>query len=524
MKICLCCIGRLENRYAIEYVEYYKQLGFDNIFIIDNNYNNEEYFEDVLQSYIDTGFVKIISKYRNKPHIQCEAYIDVYNNYLNNYDWCAFFDFDEYLTLSVDTSIKDYLSRQEFKDYNQICINWKLYTDNNLIYDDGRPCLERFTEPANMNVSLNDEYHDFLENIHIKSIIRGNLSNISCSMPHCFYGESLKNNTCTNNGTHMENISPFVSPINYDLAYIKHFCYKTIEEFLKNKYTKGVGDRNIDDYHKLNPINYFFSVNKKTKEKEDYINNFFLKNRKLKLFVLTHKEITSSKYDPSYMISLRNTQCNNDIDDLNDKCMGETYMIYDVYKNQDKYFNNDTKYVGFCHYRRYFNIDYNSIINLLDNNKIILSENTNFIESIQQQFNECHDITNTDLKIIKIIIEDKYPEYINDFNEFFNQNNMSRYNMFICNRRIFNECCSWIFDIIKEYFKFYNINNYVDMYKFVIEHLYKYPEIYYNPNNGDKSIEYQSRIGGFLSERLLNVFFMHNYKNDIEYINIIVTE
>ena len=61
MKVALVAIGRLENRYAIEFVEHYKQLGFDNIYIIDNNRDNEEYFEDVLQPYIDKNFVHIIS-------------------------------------------------------------------------------------------------------------------------------------------------------------------------------------------------------------------------------------------------------------------------------------------------------------------------------------------------------------------------------------------------------------------------------------------------------------------------------
>lgn len=33
MKVALCCIGKLENRYSKEFVEYYKTIGFDKIFI-----------------------------------------------------------------------------------------------------------------------------------------------------------------------------------------------------------------------------------------------------------------------------------------------------------------------------------------------------------------------------------------------------------------------------------------------------------------------------------------------------------
>ena len=65
MKVALCCIGRLENQYAVEFVEWYKKIGFDKIFIYDNNHDGEEYFENVLQSYIDEGFVEI-TEYRGR--------------------------------------------------------------------------------------------------------------------------------------------------------------------------------------------------------------------------------------------------------------------------------------------------------------------------------------------------------------------------------------------------------------------------------------------------------------------------
>lgn len=246
---------------------------------------------------------------------------------------------------------------------------------------------------------------------------------------------------------------------------------------------------------------------------------------RLKIFVLTHKEVTSSLFDPSYMQLVLNTNCNNDMEDLNDKCMYETYMIYDVYRNPQKYINDDTEYIGFCHYRRYWNTSYDNILNILDNKKVILAAPIKFGDTILDQFNSCHDFTNTDFKIIKMIIGEQCPEYLKDLNYFLNQYHICLYNMCITSKKIFNEYCSWAFNIIQEYFKFYNINNYVDMYKFVIDHPYKYPPFIYKNNDPLKwNIEYQSHIGGFLLERLLNVYFLHNYKNDIEYINIIKNE
>ena len=52
MKVAISVIGRLENRYAIEFVEYYKNLGIDHIYIGDNNYDGEEYFENKIIDYI----------------------------------------------------------------------------------------------------------------------------------------------------------------------------------------------------------------------------------------------------------------------------------------------------------------------------------------------------------------------------------------------------------------------------------------------------------------------------------------
>ena len=65
MKTLLCCIGRKENQYIREYVEWYKNLGFTNIVLIDNNYDGEEDFHDAIGDYIDSGYV-ILKDYRNK--------------------------------------------------------------------------------------------------------------------------------------------------------------------------------------------------------------------------------------------------------------------------------------------------------------------------------------------------------------------------------------------------------------------------------------------------------------------------
>ena len=181
MKVALCCIGRQENRYAVEFVEFYKGIGFDKIFVYDNNYGNEEHFEDVLQTYIDEGFVDVID-FRDKPIAQLKAYTDCYNTYKDEYDWIAFFDFDEYLTFTIDENIKGFLSDKIFDDYQCIHINWMVYGDNGHVLYEDKPLLERFTKPMDYE---NCVWYQFPENNHVKSIVRGGINDFKwCSNPH----------------------------------------------------------------------------------------------------------------------------------------------------------------------------------------------------------------------------------------------------------------------------------------------------------------------------------------------------
>ena len=261
MKVALCCIGRLENQYAVEFVEWYKSIGFDKIFIYDNNHNGEEHFEDVLQKYIDDGFVEV-TDFRNCEAAQLSAYNDCYQKHGNEYDWIAFFDFDEFLTLVEDKDIKSYLSR--FEGFDCVKINWMLYNDNGLVINDGRPVLERFTTPVEYGKCYG---YGFPENNHVKSILRGGINDFSWQgSPHIpnlniKYSDSIGR---------VSDSSPF-QPYNFTLAYIKHFSMKTIDEYFNRKRMRGQGDRSYKIFASQFDIENFFKINEKTEEKINYI-------------------------------------------------------------------------------------------------------------------------------------------------------------------------------------------------------------------------------------------------------------
>ena len=101
-KVCLCAIGKKENLYIKEFVTHYEKLGFDHIFLYDNNDENDERFEDIIQDEINKGFVSIINyrNYRGKNNNpQLTSYYDCYEKNNKTYNWIAFFDIDEYLEI-----------------------------------------------------------------------------------------------------------------------------------------------------------------------------------------------------------------------------------------------------------------------------------------------------------------------------------------------------------------------------------------------------------------------------------------
>lgn len=269
LRVCLCTIGKKENLYASEFVEHYKKIGYDKIFIYDNNDIGDEKFEDVLNEYISNKFVTLIDYrgYRGKRESpQSDAFFDCYEKNKYNYDWLSFFDFDEFLELNKSRNIKEYLSNKKFKKCANIKINWLMFSDNDLLYYENIPLQKRFSTPL---------FGDGANNI-IKSTVRGNLKfNYwrSMSNPH---SSSNYLTACNSMGNIIDPTSFYIAPFNHEYSYLKHYPTKTIEEYC-NKIKKGRADLLIKlDYNNLeNYYNYFFQRNKKTKEKIDYFKKSF---------------------------------------------------------------------------------------------------------------------------------------------------------------------------------------------------------------------------------------------------------
>ena len=271
IKVCLCTIGKLENKYILEFVEHYKKFHIDKIFIYDNNDINGENFEDILSNYIKLNFIEIIN-HRGEKKIQIKMFQDCYKKNYKLYDWLLFYDIDEYIHLKKYNNIKDFLIQKRFNKCQSIHLNWIMHTDNNLKYYDNRFLYKRFPEVAKIK--------NFC---YGKTIVRGNIENLKFKSTHIL---DKKLGRCDGLGKIIEIQKRSCKVPDYKLFYIDHYFCKSTEEYI-NKINKGDAIVDQDIENKYVRIKLYFKFNKITKEKIYFIAkkthlNFSLLMKKLK--------------------------------------------------------------------------------------------------------------------------------------------------------------------------------------------------------------------------------------------------
>lgn len=238
----------------------------------------------------------------------------------------------------------------------------------------------------------------------------------------------------------------------------------------------------------------------------------------VKIFVVTHKENPPLKNDLFIPLQVGTKECiskniirDNTLDNIANKNSNycELTAAYWIWKNY-----NQSEYVGICHYRRYLNF-YNPFYNLKPSSqkKIKLADfkKTKIfnkdpeilqkkITSILNKFdiiickpynlkkgtitkNYCDDHRKEDWDLTKKIIAEKHSEYKESIVKYLDNGKLFHNgNMMICSKEKFDAYHAWLFSIL-----------------FELETKIEIPKE-----------QYQARLFGFISERLLNLYVYHN--------------
>ncbi len=221
----------------------------------------------------------------------------------------------------------------------------------------------------------------------------------------------------------------------------------------------------------------------------------------MKILIATHKDYTFPGEEPYYPIQV-GAKINKKIDNvlyddsgenisIKNPCYCELTALYWLWKNVKD------EIVGLVHYRRYFKVeksdisinghkivDVNYLQCLTDTVDILLPEKKHFANEYKNvfwQYYDWHYIQ--DLIKIKEVVQTKYPEYLDSFDYVMSQKSMHICNMFVAKKRVMDEYCEWLFDILFSLESVIDISNYTP---------------------------HQKRVYGFLSERLFNVWLHKN--------------
>lgn len=124
--------------------------------------------------------------------------------------------------------------------------------------------------------------------------------------------------------------------------------------------------------------------------------------------------------------------------------------------------NLDAQYIGLAHYRRHFSfkkVNKNDLMNsvltleeanrILNDTDIILPNNRNYyIENLYSHY--ANTLYIEPLNITGKIIEEKYPNYLKEFNLLKKRKKAHMFNMFIMKKDKLDEYCEWLFNILFE--------------------------------------------------------------------------
>lgn len=125
--ISLCLIIKDDHDYIREFLHYYFLLGFDHIYLTDNN--SSPPLKNIIQDYIDKGLVSY--NYDTRKGAQISVYSECLNLYKNDTKWLAFFDSDEFLVLKKHSNIVDFL--KSYEDYAALSVCWYYFGSSNHI-------------------------------------------------------------------------------------------------------------------------------------------------------------------------------------------------------------------------------------------------------------------------------------------------------------------------------------------------------------------------------------------------------
>lgn len=264
----ICAIAKNENAYIDNWVNYNLNIGFDHIYLYDNNDGKTDWVGKYITQKDKVTIINV-NNVRKQFH-QLICYNRFYKTRKDYFNWAAFIDIDEFIDGVSD--INKFLSNTKFKNYDSIRIKWRLFGDDDMVKRD-------------LSVPVHKAFHNAITDLKLasqgKCIVRGKLKSVSiCSCHYAcngdgiiFDGNKIVKEQPTPLKACLPSGKPCISKISItedyqsETIYLNHFMTKTLDEFLVQKFGRGDAvfeARGVD-------MSYYWRLNKPTLEKLEYL-------------------------------------------------------------------------------------------------------------------------------------------------------------------------------------------------------------------------------------------------------------
>jgi hypothetical protein len=304
-KYIIVAIAKQEEHYIKDWVAYHLRIGFDKIYLYDNNDIDGESYNELLKEYVDAGRLKIIDV-RGKKGLQNYSYNASY--YAMPYKWMAIIDIDEFIWFNetgkynnIKTFI-DEISKNMNCYQTGIMLQWHSYAASGDDKPSDLPIWQANPKllPYGARKDSRCEYiHDWS-----KSIYR---SGYALTVNEHFgwdyvwnYDKQYSEYSCNHVGCDGKPLSKdkLISITEDEFlkqdVYVKHFLLRNIDDFYRNKYLRGhagadfgTGEDGWRYYQWFQNINYFTDILGTLTEKEQ----IYLAKHGMKMNYTFHPDI-----------------------------------------------------------------------------------------------------------------------------------------------------------------------------------------------------------------------------------------
>lgn len=510
MKIAVAAIIKNEHKYLKEWIDYNLSIGFTGIHL----------WEDVGS---DSHF-EITEPYGNQVCLHPYSEVDDYAlpeyggtchqdrmishflaHYREEFDWVAFIDPDEFITFDQDWDLEKLISRVGSLN-SGIYLRWIMYGASG-----------RIEAPTEGTVFTNYPYRCYDELRHLTWKVK--------SLVNLKQAKKMLNNHIVQDGVTTLGVPSLVA-VTSDRAKVNHYYTKSWEDWAWKICIRGdvfASNRRIDE---------FFYFNPDLKPRRDELISKYIsqipKSECFEGYICSHTlDFHESEFplNPSFQVLLNNSSLEIP-EDLNlnfpihqvgtgvfDRLYSEVSAIIWMGKHP-----SDKKYTGLCHYRRYFR-DYFSYLSDQSLQQIFDEEPDTVIvpspvwmqNSNRTSYSEYHGLQDFDLLVE--IIKDLYPDYAEITDQTITEKLYYPYCMFVMPTSKLPAYSEWLETILTEFVRRRGWTSDQDAYDYVASHLGSYHiSGEEDPDRVEWLKKYQSRMIGFLVERLGIIYYRKNFK------------